>query len=73
MVISSRVGLRKPDERIFRHALDLLGLDGAECVFIDDIEHNVARRRGGSASADPPPWPDTDLAELRALNLAETA
>ncbi|MQY07077.1 HAD family hydrolase [Actinomadura macrotermitis] len=41
VVISCEVGLRKPDERIFRHTLDLLGLDAADCVFIDDIEHNV--------------------------------
>lgn len=40
-VISAEVGLRKPDEAIFRHALELIGLDPAECVFIDDIEHNV--------------------------------
>jgi putative hydrolase of the HAD superfamily len=35
------VGLRKPDERIYRHAAAALGLDPAECVFVDDIEHNV--------------------------------
>jgi putative hydrolase of the HAD superfamily len=34
--------MRKPDPAIFRHALDLIGLPAAECVFIDDIEHNVA-------------------------------
>ncbi|MFC7731882.1 HAD family phosphatase [Actinomadura keratinilytica] len=41
VVISCEVGMRKPDERIFRHAVDLLGLAPAECVFIDDIDHNV--------------------------------
>ena len=41
VVISGEVGMRKPEERIFRHAADLLGLDPAECVFIDDIEANV--------------------------------
>ena len=41
VVISSEVGLRKPDERIYRHAAATLGLDPAECVFVDDIEHNV--------------------------------
>jgi putative hydrolase of the HAD superfamily len=41
VVISGEVGMRKPEERIFRHAADLLGLDPAECVFIDDIEVNV--------------------------------
>jgi len=41
VVISGEVGMRKPEERIFRHAAGLLGLDPAECVFIDDIEANV--------------------------------
>jgi putative hydrolase of the HAD superfamily len=41
VVISAEVGMRKPEERIFRHAAGLLGLDPAECVFIDDIEANV--------------------------------
>ncbi|MBW8484525.1 HAD family phosphatase [Actinomadura sp. PM05-2] len=42
VVISCEVGLRKPGEEIFRHTLDRLGLPGEACVFIDDIEHNVA-------------------------------
>jgi putative hydrolase of the HAD superfamily len=41
VVISGEVGMRKPEERIFRHATDLLGLAPGECVFIDDIEANV--------------------------------
>lgn len=41
VVISCEVGMRKPDERIFRHAVGLLGLAPEECVFIDDIEHNI--------------------------------
>ena len=41
VVISAEVGMRKPEERIFRHAAGLLGLDPAQCVFIDDIEANV--------------------------------
>src|SRR6516165_2209628 len=42
VVISGEVGMRKPEERIFRHAAGLLGLESAECVFIDDIDVNVA-------------------------------
>jgi putative hydrolase of the HAD superfamily len=41
VVISAEVGMRKPEERIFRHAADLIGLAPGECVFIDDIEANV--------------------------------
>jgi putative hydrolase of the HAD superfamily len=40
VVISAEVGMRKPEEQIFRHAAELLGLE-PECVFIDDIEANV--------------------------------
>jgi putative hydrolase of the HAD superfamily len=41
VVISAEVGMRKPEERIFRHAAALIGLQPQECVFIDDIEANV--------------------------------
>lgn len=41
VVISAEVGMRKPEERIFRLAAELLGLEPAECVFIDDLEANV--------------------------------
>ena len=41
VVISSEVGMRKPEEEIFRHAAALLGLEPGECVFVDDIEANV--------------------------------
>lgn len=41
VVISCEVGMRKPEPRIFLHAAGLLGLEPAECVFIDDIAANV--------------------------------
>ena len=42
VVISAEVGMRKPEERIFRHTAALLGLEPEECVFIDDVPANVA-------------------------------
>jgi putative hydrolase of the HAD superfamily len=42
VVISAEVGMRKPEERIFRHTAELLGLEPQECVFVDDIKANVA-------------------------------
>jgi putative hydrolase of the HAD superfamily len=42
VVISAEVGMRKPEERIFLHAAQLLGLEPGKCVFIDDIAENVA-------------------------------
>jgi epoxide hydrolase-like predicted phosphatase len=46
VVISGEVGMRKPEPRIFAHAAEALGLAAAECVFIDDLEANVAAAAG---------------------------
>jgi epoxide hydrolase-like predicted phosphatase len=46
IVISGEVGMRKPEPRIFHHALGLVGLRPEECVFIDDIEANIEAARG---------------------------
>jgi epoxide hydrolase-like predicted phosphatase len=42
VVISSECGMRKPEEEIFRHTAALLGLPPEQCIFIDDIEANIA-------------------------------
>jgi HAD superfamily hydrolase (TIGR01509 family) len=42
VVISGEVGMRKPEQRIFLHAAELLELEPHECVFIDDIEANIS-------------------------------
>jgi epoxide hydrolase-like predicted phosphatase len=41
VVISGDVGMRKPEERIYRYTLENLGLSPSECVFVDDLVHNV--------------------------------
>ena len=41
VVISGEVGMRKPEERIFRYTLDKLGLAAEQCAFVDDLRHNV--------------------------------
>jgi putative hydrolase of the HAD superfamily len=41
VVISAQVGMRKPEERIFRLAAGRLGLVPSECVFVDDVEGNI--------------------------------
>lgn len=41
-VISCRVQLCKPEPAIYRHLLDAYGLDGADTVFIDDLDANLA-------------------------------
>lgn len=42
VVISGEVGMRKPEPRIFEHTTELLGVEPGECVFVDDIEANIA-------------------------------
>ena len=42
VVISSECRMRKPEERIFLYTAESLGLEPEQCVFIDDIEANVA-------------------------------
>jgi epoxide hydrolase-like predicted phosphatase len=42
VVISDEVGMRKPEARIYALTLDLMGLGPGDCVFVDDIEENVA-------------------------------
>ena len=41
VVISDRVGLRKPDPEIFRLTASRLGLPPGDCLFVDDTEHNL--------------------------------
>jgi epoxide hydrolase-like predicted phosphatase len=41
VVISGRVGMRKPEPRIYRHTAELLRLEPAACVMVDDMPHNV--------------------------------
>lgn len=41
VVISSDVGARKPSRRIYAIACERLGVAPANCVMVDDIEHNL--------------------------------
>jgi putative hydrolase of the HAD superfamily len=41
VVISSEVGVRKPSRRIYAIACERLGVAPANCVMVDDIEHNL--------------------------------
>lgn len=46
VVISGEAGMRKPEQRIFLHTAGLLNITPAECVFVDDLEGNVAAAIG---------------------------
>lgn len=41
VVISGRIGLRKPDQAIYRHTLDQIGVPAERAVFFDDAPVNV--------------------------------
>jgi epoxide hydrolase-like predicted phosphatase len=41
IVISGKVGMRKPDREIFEHTVTELGLSAGECVMVDDVARNV--------------------------------
>ena len=45
VVISSDLGILKPDRRIFTHLLDAFGLKPEETLFIDDVLRNVEGAR----------------------------
>ncbi len=47
IIVSGEVGLKKPDERIYRLLLRRYGIDPAEAVFIDDVPANIV---GGEAA-----------------------
>ena len=48
IVNSSRVGVAKPDARIYRLAAERMGVEPSACLHIDDLAHNVegARQAG---------------------------
>ena len=41
VVESSQIGMRKPEERIYQHTLDLLKADPEEAIFLDDLGINL--------------------------------
>src|SRR3954447_2754301 len=41
VVISGEVGMRKPEPAIYLHTAAQLGVEPAECVFVDDLAPNV--------------------------------
>lgn len=41
VILSSEVGVQKPDKRIFEIAIEKIGVRAEECIFMDDLEKNV--------------------------------
>jgi len=45
VVESSRLGMRKPDPRIYHHACNLMGVQPDRCIYIDDLGINLKPAR----------------------------
>ncbi len=45
VIESSKLGMRKPDPRIYQHACKLLGVEPSECVYLDDLGINLKPAR----------------------------
>jgi HAD superfamily hydrolase (TIGR01509 family) len=67
VVISGEVGMRKPEARIFRHTVDLLGVAPGACVFVDDVAPNVAAAAAAGLVGVHHTSYESTLAELEVL------
>ena len=53
VINSARVGMAKPDARIYHLAADRLGVPVSACVFTDDLAHNIEGARAAGMQAFP--------------------
>jgi putative hydrolase of the HAD superfamily len=67
IVESSKVGVRKPDPAIYRHACDLLGVAPHDCVYLDDLGINLKPARALGMQTIKVGDPDVAIAELEAI------
>ena len=42
LIISAELGIAKPDARIYQYALEQLGVEAGQSIFVDDVEKNIA-------------------------------
>lgn len=64
---SSRLGWRKPDPRIYRHACDQLGVEPEHCIYLDDLGINLKPARAMGMRTIKVGDPDVAIAELEAM------
>ena len=67
VVESSKLGLRKPDPRIYRHACDLLGVQPEDCIYLDDLGINLKPARALGMRTIKVGDPDVAIDELQAM------
>ena len=66
VIESSRLGVRKPDPRFYRHALEVLEVGPEECVFLDDLGVNLKPARALGMRTIKVASADQALSELEA-------
>jgi len=64
---SSKIGLRKPDPRIYQHACDLLGVPPDRCIYLDDLGINLKPARALGMRTIKVVDPDVAIDELQAM------
>jgi len=67
IVESSRLGMRKPDPRIYQHTCDLLGVPPQDCVYLDDLGINLKPARALGMRTIKVGDPDVAIDELQAM------
>jgi len=67
VVESSKVGLRKPDPRIYQHACELLGVPPDRCIYLDDLGINLKPARALGMRTIKVVDPDVAIDELQAM------
>jgi putative hydrolase of the HAD superfamily len=67
VVESSRLGMRKPDPRIYRHACELLGVAPEACIYLDDLGVNLKPARAMGMRTIKVGDPAVAIAELEAM------
>jgi putative hydrolase of the HAD superfamily len=67
VIESSKTGVRKPDPRIYTMMCDLLGLEPAQCIYLDDLGINCKPAAGLGMAAIKVVSGEQALAELGAL------
>ena len=67
VVESSKLGFRKPDPRIYRHACELLGVPPEHCVYLDDLGINLKPAKALGMRTIKVGDPDKAIDELEAI------
>ena len=67
VIESAKIGLRKPDPRIYRMMVETLQVDPKHCVYLDDLGVNLKPARAMGMRTIKVGDPDVAIAELEAM------